>query len=79
MSREVHVRFCERLEVKSLWPTHPYIPQAKGFVLHGPEVIATRGRSKPPPEAGEFASLLVEAAAAVIAVIATTVPPFLAG
>ena len=23
MSREVHVRFCERLEVKSLWPTHP--------------------------------------------------------
>ena len=23
---------CERLEVKSLWPTHPYIPMAKGFV-----------------------------------------------
>ena len=23
MSREVHVRLCERLEVKSLWPTHP--------------------------------------------------------
>jgi putative transposase len=32
MSREVHVRFCERLEVKSLWPTHPYIPMARGFV-----------------------------------------------
>ncbi len=32
MSREVHVRFCERLEVKSLRPTHPYIPLAKGFV-----------------------------------------------
>ena len=26
MSREVHVRFCERLEVKSLWPTHPFLP-----------------------------------------------------
>jgi putative transposase len=25
MSREVHVRFCERLEVKFLRPTHPYI------------------------------------------------------
>jgi hypothetical protein len=25
MSREVHVRFCERLEVKSLRPTHPYV------------------------------------------------------
>src|ERR1700690_3941828 len=32
MSREVHVRFCERLEVKSLRPTHPYVPMAKGFV-----------------------------------------------
>ena len=32
MSREVHVRFCERLEVKSLRPTHPYIPMAKGIV-----------------------------------------------
>src|SRR5437764_11806701 len=32
MSREVHVRFCERLEVQSLWPTHPYIPMARGFV-----------------------------------------------
>ncbi len=32
MSREVLVRFCERLEVKSLWPTHPYIPLARGFV-----------------------------------------------
>jgi putative transposase len=32
MNREVHVRICERLEVKSLWPTHPYIPMAKGFV-----------------------------------------------
>ena len=32
MSREVHVRFCERLEVKSLRPTHPYIPMARGFV-----------------------------------------------
>jgi putative transposase len=32
MNREVHVRICERLEVKSLWPTHPYIPMARGFV-----------------------------------------------
>jgi putative transposase len=32
MSREVHVRFCERLEVKFLRPTHPYIPMARGFV-----------------------------------------------
>jgi putative transposase len=32
MSREVHVRFCERPEVKFLWPTHPYIPMARGFV-----------------------------------------------
>ena len=32
MSREVHVRFCERLEVKFLRPTHPHIPLAKGFV-----------------------------------------------
>jgi putative transposase len=28
MSREVHVRFCERLEVKFLRPTHPYIKVA---------------------------------------------------
>ena len=32
MSREVHVRFCERLEVKSLRPTHPYIPMRRGFL-----------------------------------------------
>jgi putative transposase len=32
MSREVHVRFCERPGVKFLRPTHPYIPMAKGFV-----------------------------------------------
>ena len=32
MSREVHVRFCERLEVKFLRPTHPYIPMARGFL-----------------------------------------------
>ncbi len=32
MSREVHVRFCERLEVKSLRPTHPYIPVGRGFL-----------------------------------------------
>jgi transposase-like protein len=25
MSREVPVRFCERPEVKFLWPTHPYV------------------------------------------------------
>jgi transposase InsO family protein len=30
MSREVHVQFCERLEVKSLWPTHPYIQWRAG-------------------------------------------------
>ena len=32
MSREVHVRFCERPEVKFLRPTHPYIPMSRGFV-----------------------------------------------
>ena len=32
MSREVHVRFCEGLKVKLLWPTHPYIPMARGFL-----------------------------------------------
>src|SRR6266436_2139817 len=32
MSREVHVRFCERLEVKSLRPTHPYVPIGRGFL-----------------------------------------------
>src|ERR1700760_4226019 len=32
MSREVHVRFCERLEAKFLWPTHPYIPMRRGFL-----------------------------------------------
>jgi transposase InsO family protein len=32
MSREVHVRFCERPEVKFLRSTHPYIPMARGFV-----------------------------------------------
>ena len=32
MSREVHVRFCERLEVKSLRPTHPYIWTAEGWL-----------------------------------------------
>jgi hypothetical protein len=26
------------------------------FLLHGPEQIATRGRLKAPPEAGEFAT-----------------------
>jgi transposase InsO family protein len=32
MSREVHVRFCEGPKVKSLRPTHPYIPMACGFL-----------------------------------------------
>ena len=32
MSREVHVRFSERPEVKSLRPTHPYIPIGRGFL-----------------------------------------------
>ena len=32
MSREVHVRFCERPEVKFLRPTHPYIAIAASFV-----------------------------------------------
>src|SRR5260370_31222382 len=32
MSREVHVRFCERPEVKFLRPTHPYIAIARGLV-----------------------------------------------
>ena len=32
MSREVHVRFCERPEVKLLRPTHPYVPIGRGFL-----------------------------------------------
>ena len=32
MSREVHVRFCERPGVKFLRPTHPYIPTWAGFL-----------------------------------------------
>ena len=32
MSREVHVRFCERPEVKFLRPTHPYVATWAGFV-----------------------------------------------
>ena len=32
MSCEVHVRFCEGPKAKSLRPTHPYIPMARGFV-----------------------------------------------
>ena len=32
MSCEVHVRFCEGPKVKSLRPTHPYIPMARGFL-----------------------------------------------
>jgi len=32
MSREVHVRFCERPKAKLLRPTHPYIPMASGFL-----------------------------------------------
>jgi transposase InsO family protein len=32
MSREVHVRFCERPRVKFLRPTHPYIPIGRGFL-----------------------------------------------
>jgi hypothetical protein len=31
MSREVHVRFCERPEVKFLRPTHPYVATWAGF------------------------------------------------
>ena len=32
MSREVHVRFCERPKAKLLRPTHPYIPMASGHL-----------------------------------------------
>ena len=32
MSREVHVRFCERPGVEFLRPTHPYIPMRRGFL-----------------------------------------------
>ena len=32
MSREVYVRFCERLEAESLRPTHPYIPIGRRFL-----------------------------------------------
>ena len=32
MSREVHVRFCERPGVEFLRPTHPYIPTWAGFL-----------------------------------------------
>ena len=33
MSREVHVRFCERPGVKFLRPTHPYIRMSEAFVF----------------------------------------------
>src|ERR1700730_6624145 len=32
MSREVHVRFCERPKAKLLRPTHPYIRLATQFI-----------------------------------------------
>jgi transposase InsO family protein len=32
MSREVHVRFCERPEVRFLRPTYPYVPTWTGFL-----------------------------------------------
>jgi putative transposase len=32
MSREVHVRFCEGPEVRSLRPTHPYVRLDEAFV-----------------------------------------------
>ena len=34
MSREVHVRFCERLEVKSLRPTHHHLHWHLDVVFH---------------------------------------------
>jgi len=33
--RESHARFCERLEVKSLRPTHPTVPVLEGPDQHG--------------------------------------------
>lgn len=32
MSREAHVRFCERLGVKLPRPTHPYVATWQGFI-----------------------------------------------
>ena len=32
MSREVHVRFCEGLEVQFPRPTHPFVPTSEGWL-----------------------------------------------
>src|SRR3954468_21215791 len=44
MSREVHVRFCERLEVKPLRPTHPYI-RMKGRWTYLYRAVDSRGQT----------------------------------
>src|SRR4051795_1139104 len=44
MSREVHVRFCERLEVKPLRPTHPYI-RVKGRWTYLYRAVDSRGQT----------------------------------
>ena len=44
MSREVHVRFCERLEVKSLRPTHPYV-KVKGRWTYLYHAVDSRGQT----------------------------------
>ena len=38
MSREVHVRFCERPGVKFLRPTHPYVRLSEEFMLSGRDI-----------------------------------------
>src|SRR3954465_477462 len=44
MSCEVHVRFCERLEVKFLRPTHPYI-RVKGRWTYLYRAVDSRGQT----------------------------------
>jgi IS6 family transposase len=44
MSREVHVRFCERLEVKFLRPTHPYV-KVKGRWTYLYRAVDSRGQT----------------------------------
>ena len=44
MSREVHVRFCERPEVKSLRPTHPYV-KVKGRWTYLYRAVDSRGQT----------------------------------
>ncbi len=44
MSRKVHVRFCERLEVKFLRPTHPYV-KVKGRWTYLYQAVDSRSQT----------------------------------